>query len=441
MRPADFIEAKKRGLEHRAGEIADWIRAFMAGEVSDAQMAAWMMAVVWRGMSPSETAALTEAMAASGSRLDLSALPGPHVDKHSTGGVGDKATLLVVPLLAALGLPVVKLSGHGLGHTGGTLDKLESIPGFRTALEPSEAVAQARRIGLVVAGHSASLAPADARMYALRDVTATVDSLPLITASILSKKMAGGADAVVVDVKVGAGAFLPGEAEARRLAESLVATGARLGLAVRCVLTRMEEPLGRTVGNAVEVREAVEALRGQAEPGLRACAEALAAEALVMAGRAADPEEARARVAEVWRRGEALERFARMVEAQGGDPRVVDQPERLELAPVQAELAAPADGWLERLDARRVGEAVMALGAGRRHEGERVDHGVGAEVLAKVGERVEAGQPLLRLRARDREAAGEALRHIAAGVRIAAEPVGSPDWVLSIVRNPAKELE
>ncbi|MDI3298926.1 MAG: thymidine phosphorylase [Bacillota bacterium] len=436
IRPADFIEEKKRGREHAAEAIGRWVAAFMAGEVSDAQMAAWMMAVLWRGMTPAETAALTAAMAASGERLDLSSLPGPHLDKHSTGGVGDKVTLVVVPLLAALGLPVVKLSGHGLGHTGGTLDKLESIPGFRTRLEAEEAVAQARRIGLVVAGHSERLAPADARMYALRDVTATVDSVPLITASILSKKVAGGADAVVIDVKVGSGAFMTGEAEARRLAGSLVATGAHLGLAVHCVLTQMEQPLGRTVGNALEVREAIEALRGSAEPDLRACSEALAAEALLMAGMAADEEEARARVAGVWTKGAALERFARMVEAQGGDPRVVEEPERLELAPVQAELRAPAAGWLARLDARLVGEAVMALGAGRRREGDAVDHGVGAEVLAKVGQRVEAGQPLLRLRARDGEAAREAVRRVETGVRVAPVPAPSLAPVLGVVRNP-----
>ncbi|MDI3316724.1 MAG: thymidine phosphorylase [Bacillota bacterium] len=435
-RPVDFIEAKKRGEEHPAGAIRAWIEAYMAGQVSDAQMAAWMMAVLWRGMSPAETAALTQAMAATGERLDLGSLPGPHVDKHSTGGVGDKVTLVAIPLLAALGLPVVKLSGHGLGHTGGTLDKLESIPGFRTRLEAEEALAQARRIGLVVAGHSARLAPADARMYALRDVTATVDSIPLITASILSKKLAGGADAVVIDVKVGSGAFMSREEEALRLARSLVATGRELGLTVHGVLTQMEQPLGRTVGNALEVREAVEALAGRAEPDLRACTEALAAEALLLSGRAPDQEAALAQVRQTWSRGAGLERLARMVEAQGGDPRVVEEPERLPLAPVEAELAAPASGWLERLDARRVGEAVMSLGAGRRREGDPVDHGVGAVVLAKVGQRVEKGQPLVRFLARDEEAARDAVRHVAAGVRVAEEPVPPLRPVLGIVRNP-----
>ena len=359
----------------------------MEGAVPDYQMAAWLMAVYFRGMTAAETAELTLAMAHSGEVLDLAGL-GKTVDKHSSGGVGDKTTLVVAPILAAAGLVVAKMSGRGLAHTGGTIDKLESIPGWRAELSDEEFLRQAREVGLVIAGQSKNLAPADGKMYALRDVTGTVPSIPLIASSIMSKKLAAGARIVTLDVKVGRGAFMKDLAHARELARLMVSIGRHAGREVRAVLSQMDEPLGRAVGNAIEVREAIATLRGEGPDDLTELSLALAREALEAAGE--DP----ARAEEVWKSGAALEKLRAFVAAQGGDARVVDEPERLELAPDVYELRAEASGVVTELDAYRVGLAVLRLGGGRERKGDAIDHGVGVRLAKKVGDRVAEGDIL-----------------------------------------------
>ncbi|NLG09728.1 MAG: thymidine phosphorylase [Deinococcales bacterium] len=389
LRPVDLILAKRAGQEHAPAELTRFIDAYVAGEVPDYQVAAWLMAVCWRGMTDAETAALTQAMARSGDMLDLSGLPHT-VDKHSTGGVGDKTTLVLAPLLAAMGGTVAKMSGRGLGHTGGTVDKLESIPGFRSSLSDEEFLAQARAVGVVVTGQSKDLAPADGLLYALRDATGTVESLPLIASSIMSKKLAGGANAIVLDVKVGAGAFMKTLEEARELARAMTAIGGHAGREVRAVLSDMSAPLGRTVGNAIEVEEAVRCLRGEGPDDLRELCLVLAGEVLAAAGL----PHGRAELEDAIGSGRAYERFERWVAAQGGDPRALGA---LERAPDRWQLRAARGGVVSRLDALAVGRAVGVLGGGRSRKGEAIDMGVGAELHAKVGEPVSAGEPLATL--------------------------------------------
>ncbi|WP_287371693.1 thymidine phosphorylase [Oceanithermus sp.] len=387
MHAVEFIEKKRDGGEHSPAELQEWIAAYVEGAVPDYQMAAWLMAVYFRGMTAAETAELTLAMAHSGEVLDLAGL-GKTVDKHSSGGVGDKTTLVVAPILAAAGLVVAKMSGRGLAHTGGTIDKLESIPGWRAELSDEEFLRQAREVGLVIAGQSKNLAPADGKMYALRDVTGTVPSIPLIASSIMSKKLAAGARIVTLDVKVGRGAFMKDLAHARELARLMVSIGRHAGREVRAVLSQMDEPLGRAVGNAIEVREAIATLRGEGPDDLTELSLALAREALEAAGE--DP----ARAEEVWKSGAALEKLRAFVAAQGGDARVVDEPERLELAPDVYELRAEASGVVTELDAYRVGLAVLRLGGGRERKGDAIDHGVGVRLAKKVGDRVAEGDIL-----------------------------------------------
>jgi pyrimidine-nucleoside phosphorylase/thymidine phosphorylase len=387
MHAVEFIEKKRDGGEHTPAELQAWIRAYVEGAVPDYQMAAWLMAVYFRGMTPGETAELTLAMARSGEVLDLSGL-GKTVDKHSSGGVGDKTTLVVAPILAAAGLVVAKMSGRGLAHTGGTIDKLESIPGWRAELSDEEFMRQAREVGLVIAGQSKNLAPADGKMYALRDVTGTVPSIPLIASSIMSKKLAAGARIITLDVKVGKGAFMKDLAHARELARLMVDIGRHAGRDVRAVLSQMDEPLGRAVGNAIEVREALATLRGEGPADLTELSLALAREALEAAGE--DP----ARAEEAWKSGAALAKLRAFIEAQGGDGRVVDEPERLELAPGIFELEAEAKGVVTELDAYKVGLAVLRLGGGRERKGDPIDHGVGVRLHKKVGESVAEGDIL-----------------------------------------------
>ncbi|MBB6029880.1 thymidine phosphorylase [Oceanithermus desulfurans] len=387
MHAVEFIEKKRDGGEHSPAELQEWIAAYVEGAVPDYQMAAWLMAVYFRGMTAAETAELTLAMAHSGEVLDLAGL-GKTVDKHSSGGVGDKTTLVVAPILAAAGLVVAKMSGRGLAHTGGTIDKLESIPGWRAELSDEEFLRQAREVGLVIAGQSKNLAPADGKMYALRDVTGTVPSIPLIASSIMSKKLAAGARIITLDVKVGKGAFMKDLAHARELARLMVSIGRHAGREVRAVLSQMDEPLGRAVGNAIEVREAIATLRGEGPGDLTELSLALAREALEAAGE--DPARAEA----VWKSGAALEKLRAFVAAQGGDARVVDEPERLELAPDVYELRAEASGVVTELDAYRVGLAVLRLGGGRERKGDAIDHGVGVRLAKKVGDRVAEGDIL-----------------------------------------------
>jgi len=425
VNPVSFIAEKRAGKEHSAEALEAFFAAYLAGQVADYQVAAWLMAVCFQGLSPQETQKLTEVMASSGKMLDLSAFPHP-VDKHSSGGVGDKTSLVLAPLLAAAGCTVAKMSGRGLGHTGGTIDKLESLPGWRGELSEQEFLAQASQVGFVLAAQSAELAPLDGRLYALRDVTATVDSLPLIASSIMSKKLAAGARSIILDVKVGSGAFMRTQEEARQLAMTMVALGQAARRQVRAVLSSMEEPLGRAVGNALEVVEAARTLQGEGPRDLEELVLALAREVLEMEG--LEPERAK----EALRSGAGLAKLMAMVEAQGGDPALIEHPERIELAPHRLAFSATQAGVLARVDAREVAQAVLALGGGRRIKGEAIDHGVGVELIHKVGDSVKVGEPLAWIYHRGR-GVEEAEQALARAFLVAPEAKPAP-LILEVIR-------
>ncbi|BAS27550.1 thymidine phosphorylase [Limnochorda pilosa] len=429
MRPYELILKKREGGELSEDEIAGWIRGVTDGSVSDAQSAALLMAILFRGMTESETTALTLAMANSGRQLDLSLLPGVKVDKHSSGGVGDKTTLILAPLAAAGGVTVAKLSGRALGHTGGTLDKLESIPGLRVEMDLAAFLDVVERVGVAVASAGVDLAPADKKLYALRDATATVESVPLITASIMSKKLAGGADALVLDVKVGNGAFLPDERQATELARTCVSVARRAGRKAVAYLTSMDQPLGRTVGNALEVREAIETLKGGGPRDLRELVLVLGAEMLRLGRVEEDPAAARAHLERLLASGEAAERFQRMIEAQGGDPRVVDDPRRLPQAEVRVPVEAPAFGFVGAIATRDLGLASMALGAGRDRPGAPVDLAVGLEVACAVGDAVEAGEPLAWIHAHTPDQAQAVRTRVRDAFRLSQERPAPPALV------------
>jgi pyrimidine-nucleoside phosphorylase len=396
----ELIELKRDGHEHDPAQIERIVLGFTHGEMPDYQMSAWLMAAVLRGLSADETVAMTEAMVRSGEVVDLSGVVGMKVDKHSTGGVADTTTLVLAPLVAACGVPVAKMSGRGLGHTGGTLDKLSAIPGYRTELSPAEFVMQVERIGVAVIAQSPSIDPADKLIYALRDVTGTVPSIPLIVSSIISKKIAGGADAIVLDVKVGSGAFMKTEAAARELAHDLALVGARLSRPVSCVLSDMDQPLGMAVGNALEVREAIATLKGTGPAELAELCLALGAKMLVLGKRAASEAQGRATLLEAIESGSALERFRSWVAAQGGDPRIADEPALLPSAACSREVRAVRGGWVTGFDAEAIGRAAMALGAGRERVEDAIDPGAGLVLAARVGDRVEVGGLLSTLHAR-----------------------------------------
>jgi len=402
MRAIDIIEKKRDGLELTAEEIDFFIQGYTRGDIPDYQAAAWLMAVYLRGMSERETRDLTLAMARSGEMLDLSDVAPVVADKHSSGGIGDKVTLVVAPIVAACGVPVGKMTGRGLGFTGGTADKLESIPGFRTDLSPQKFKAQLARIGIVITGQSENLAPADRKLYALRDVTGTVSSLPLIVSSIMSKKLAGGATAILLDVKVGSGAFMKTVDEATRLAEAMVRLGRELGRRVGALVSDMNQPLGWTVGNALEVQEAINVLHEDGPPDLREHCLVVAAEMLALAGRVADSTEGVELAAQAIADGSAWRKFRALIAAQGGDVRFVDEPDRLPRAPIVEPIPAPTDGYLQKVDAAQVGMAVVDLGGGREKKGDPIDHSVGVIVHYKVGDRVQKGTPLCTIHASDR---------------------------------------
>ena len=389
-----LIERKRDGGALTPAEWAALVAGYTAGEVPDYQVAALLMAVVWRGLEPAELAALAGAMGASGATLAWPAGMAPRVDKHSTGGVGDKVSLVLAPLAASLGLAVPMMSGRGLGHTGGTTDKLESIPGLRTALSLDEVRRQVERIGVAMFGQTEAIAPADRLLYALRDVTGTVPSIPLIAASIMSKKLAEGLDALVLDVKAGSGAFLPGVDDARALARTMVQLGEAAGCRTSALLTAMDRPLGRAIGNVLEVEEALQALTGSGPEDLLTVTRALAMEMLLLAGRAASATEARAQVDDALATGVALERFRQLIEAQGGDPRVVDTPDLLPQAAEVELFEAPAAGTIAAVDPRPLGEAVVALGGGRRQLGDVIDPTVGFVVSGRPGATVAKGEPI-----------------------------------------------
>jgi len=408
MNTVELIRKKRDGGAFSGAEIEYWIDGIVRGSIPDYQTSALLMAVYFQGMDEEETALLTDAMARSGSTFDPDDLPGFAVDKHSTGGVGDTTTLVLLPLLAAAGLTIAKLSGRALGHTGGTIDKLESIPGFNARLPRSRFLNQVRRHGFALADHTDDMVPADRILYELRDVTSTVDSLPLIVASIMSKKIAGGARGIVIDVKTGAGAFLPKLDDSRRLARSLVTIGTSLGRRISALITDMSQPLGRAVGNALEVTEAIETLRGDGPNDLSDLCCELGAELLLSAEAAETRVEALDRLRQLLSNGSALQVFRRLIECQDGDPAVVDDVSILPRAARQVEIDAPSSGTIARLDALSIGRAANALGAGRTTKDDAIDPAVGIELLRKVGDPVEAGTTLALLYVNDEAALSEA---------------------------------
>lgn len=435
MNPVDIITKKRDGGTLTRDEIHTFVAGFTRGEIPDYQVAAWAMAIYFQGMTPQETTDLTLAMAASGDQLDLhDALPPDTVivDKHSSGGVGDKTTLAVGPIVAACGLPVGKMSGRGLSFSGGTIDKLESIPGWSADLSEAAFRRQLADVGLVVAGQTANLAPADKQLYALRDVTGTVPSLPLIAASIMSKKLAAGADAIVLDVKCGRGAFMETEEAARELADLMVEIGARAGRRMTALVTQMDQPLGNAVGNALEVAEAIDTLHGRGPADFQELVETVAAEMLSL-GTAGEltPADARARIAAAMAGGDALAKFREFVVAQGGDPAPVDDPGLLPVAPVQMDVVARAGGSVAAIDAREVGLAAVDLGGGRRRKADAIDHRVGILFAAKIGAVVRPGERLCTIHAADEAAAEAAAARVEAAYTLTDAPVSPPPILLA----------
>jgi len=433
MRAADLIAAKRDGHELSREQIRWFVQGFSSGDIADYQVSAWLMAVYFQGMSPRETADLTRAMVESGQHLDLTKVAPFVVDKHSTGGVGDKTTLVVGPLVAAAGVPVGKMSGRGLGFSGGTIDKLESIRGFRTELRVDEFVAGIERVGLVVASQTGDLAPADGRLYALRDVTATIESIPLIASSIMSKKIAAGANAVVLDVKVGRGAFMKGIEEARALATAMRDIGSDVGLKVRAVLTDMDQPLGFAVGNALEVAEAVETLKGNGPEDLLEVSLTLGSHLLVMAGRATTPEEGVDQLKNALAEGKALEKFRQFVLNQGGDPAFIDDLTLLPQAPVHFDVPAQSSGYVTSVDAEALGRASVEIGAGRQVKGAAIDHSVGVTLHKKPGDPVKQGDVLVTIHAANHEAVAAVVAAIEAAFVIGESQPVLPPTILEIV--------
>jgi pyrimidine-nucleoside phosphorylase len=412
----DLIRRKRDGEQLSADEIAELILAYSRGEVPDYQLAAFCMAVYFRGLNPAETFALTDAMIRSGETIPLHAATGRKVvDKHSTGGVGDKTSLAVGPIIAACGVPFGKMSGRGLGHTGGTLDKLESIPGFRVELTTEEFLAQVKQIGIAIIGQTAKLVPADKLLYGLRDVTATVDNISLIAASIMSKKIAAGADAIVLDVKVGDGAFMKAIEDARELASVMLDLGERAGREVVCVLTDMDQPLGHAVGNALEIRETIATLRGEGPDDFNELVLSACAHLLALSDLGVGEHEGRERAQAAIRDGSALRLYERWIAAQGGDP----SEDALPTAPVLRPVAADRDGYVASLGAIAIGTAALRLGAGRLEKADEIDHAVGIRVLKKRGDRVSTGEQLAEVHARTEEGAQQAHDDVLAAYELA----------------------
>jgi pyrimidine-nucleoside phosphorylase len=436
----EIIRSKREGEELPASAIEFIVRGFVEGSVPDYQMSAFLMAVYFRGMTEAETAALTRVMLDSGIALDLSDIDGVKVDKHSTGGVGDKLSLIVAPAAAAAGVRVPMISGRGLGHTGGTLDKLESIPGMSTSFSPRAFRDLVARVGMAIIGQSPELAPADRRMYALRDVTATVECAPLIVGSILSKKFAAGLDALILDIKVGRGAFMTDLTAARDLGRRLVTTAAQLGLRASGLLTDMESPLGRAVGNALEVAEAVEVLKGGGPPDVREVSLALAGRMLSIGGVAGSAAEGIEAARAVLDRGAALEVFERFVSAQGGDAHICDDPGILPRASLVREVVAKRAGSVAGVDALEIGLATVELGAGRTVVGEEIDPAVGIEIEAPVGAEVAAGEPLALVHANDEGRLAAVLDRVRDAFTLTDRPVAAPRRMLEEIGAPAGDV-
>lgn len=427
--PQWIIEKKRDGEALSSEEITAFIRGYHEERVPDYQMAALAMAIYLRGMTFEETAALTEAMMHTGALLDTSGLSRPVCDKHSTGGIGDKVSLILAPLAAACGLAVPMISGRGLGITGGTLDKLESIPGYRTDLNEAAFLRVVDEVGCSIIGQTATLAPADKKLYGLRDVTGTVPSIPLITASIMCKKMAEGLDALVLDVKVGRGAFMKTREQARELARNMVRVGETMGKSVGALLTNMDIPLGHTVGNALEVRESIECLRGEVKGPLWEVTRELTAAMLLLTGKAADRDDAVSKVQDALDSGRGLEIFRKMVEAQGGDPRVCEDVDLLPDAAKIESVTAETSGWIADVDADKIGRAVLVLGGGRTKAEDGIDHAVGLSDLVTPGQRIEKGEALYVLHSQDSDRRKEALRLLEGAVVVSPDPVEAPTLI------------
>ncbi len=433
MRMVDLICRKRDGFEHTLEELSFLVKGITDGSIPDYQLAAWCMAVYFQGMTPREARDLALKMASSGERMDLSSIPGVKIDKHSTGGVGDKTSLVVAPLVAAAGVPVCKMSGRGLGHTGGTVDKLESIPGFRSELPISELFNQVRTMGIGMVGQTGNLVPADKQLYALRDVTGTVESIPLIATSIMSKKLAGGADGFVLDVKVGNGAFLKTQTEAEKLAELMVAIGKNAGRRTVAVLSTMEQPLGRAIGNALEVKEAIDTLKGEGPRDLEELALALGVQMLILAGIVDNEETARLKLEEVLASGRALRCFEGWVKAQGGNPLITEEPTLLPKASIVCSVKCNLRGYVSAWDTEALGLAAMRLGAGRERKGDPIDHSVGLMIEKKIGDRMEPGEEIAQVYARSEQEATSAEQDVLAAIRISSLPVTPAPLILGYI--------
>ena len=433
MRAVDIIIKKRDKQELSKEEISFLVKNFTTGEIPDYQMSAWAMAVLLNGMSHQEITNLTMAMAASGDQLDLSEFGGLVVDKHSTGGVGDKTTLVVAPIVAACGLPVGKMSGRGLGFSGGTIDKLESIPGFKSDLSTEEFISKLREHGIVLTGQSLDLAPADGKLYALRDVTGTVQSIPLIASSVMSKKIASGADAIALDVKVGRGAFMRNLEEANELAEVMVAIGKLSGRRVIAVLSQMDQPLGVAVGNALEMKEAIEMLNGSGPDDFHVHCIDLSAYMLILGKKAADLESGRKMAQEALDNGSALKKFKELIQSQHGDVSVIEQPELLPAAQLVIPITADSAGWVKVVDAQAVGESSVEIGAGRAKKGDIIDQAVGIMVRVKVGDKIKAGQTLFDVHVNDRKAFETVFQKLKTSVEISEEPVEPPPYFWGVI--------
>lgn len=428
----DLIAKKRDGYELSKEEIDFIIRGYTNGDIPDYQMSAFAMAVFFRGMTEEETAALTMAMVRSGDVIDLSKIEGMKVDKHSTGGVGDTTTLVLGPLVASVGVPVAKMSGRGLGHTGGTIDKLESVPGFHVEIDNEQFIELVNKNKIAIIGQTGNLTPADKKLYALRDVTATVDSIPLIASSIMSKKIAAGADAIVLDVKTGAGAFMKDFAGAKQLATAMVEIGKRVGRKTMAVISDMSQPLGYAVGNALEVKEAIDTLKGKGPEDLQELCLTLGSYMVYLAEKASSLEEARALLEASIREGKALETFKVFLSAQGGDASVVDDPTKLPQAKYRWVLEAPEDGYVAEIVADEVGTAAMLLGAGRATKEATIDLSVGLVLHKKVGDAVKKGESLVTIYS-NTENIEEVKQKLAKSIRLSSIPVAKPTLIYETI--------
>lgn len=435
MRMYDIIIKKRNGEALSDEEIAFFIKGYTDGSIPDYQASALLMAIYFRGMIDQEIATLTMEMAHSGDMLDLSAIKGLKADKHSTGGVGDKTSLVLTPLAASIGIPVAKMSGRGLGHTGGTIDKLESFPGFSTDISEEKFINNVNTIGIAIAGQTKNMAPADKKLYALRDVTGTVDSIPLIASSIMSKKLAAGADVIVLDVKTGSGAFMKTEEDSVRLANEMVKIGNNVGRRTLAVISDMDEPLGYAVGNAIEVKEAIDTLNGHGPADLLELCLTIGSLMAVGTGKAANVDEARTLLLEKLNDGSALKKFAEFVEAQGGDSAPVYDTKLLPQASIVKEVYAPVDGYVSHIESDRVGISAMKLGGGRETKESPIDLSVGILINKKVGDKVEKGEKIATLYANDQEKLAAAITELEQAYSYSVTPVEKPKLIKTVIGN------